>query len=131
MKKHLFPLIIVVGILSSCSHRRRKTVSPPLIWMARSKVVSITKEIGKVPVITFGNSGGDEPMHNFCLSNPKYRTVTFMLVADDDARDHADLAEGAKREAKWRKNGYTVISMKNDFKTIYGPGVQKTDFIFK
>ena len=96
-----------------------------------NKVVSITKEIGKVPVISFGNSTGDEAMHNFCLSNPKYRSVAFMLVADDDARDHADLAEGEKREAKWRKNGYTVISMKNDFKTIYGPGVQKTDFIFK
>ena len=44
----------------------------------------------------------------------------------EDVRDHADLAEGARREAKWRKNGYTVISMKNDFKTIYGEGVEKT-----
>ena len=26
-----------------------------------------------------------------------------MLVADDNARDHADLAEGARREAKWRE----------------------------
>ena len=42
----------------------------------------------------------------------------------------ADLEEGAKREAKWRENGYTVISMKNDFKTIYGYGVQKVDFTF-
>lgn len=53
-----------------------------------------------------------------------------MLVADDDTRDHADLAEGARREAKWREAGYTVISMKNDFKTIYGYGVKKTDFTF-
>jgi hypothetical protein len=53
-----------------------------------------------------------------------------MLVADDDARDHADLAEGARREAKWREAGYHIISMKNDFKTIYGDGVVKTDFIF-
>ena len=36
----------------------------------------------------------------------------------------------AKREAKWREAGYTVISMKNDFKTIYGPEVQKVDFVF-
>jgi hypothetical protein len=42
----------------------------------------------------------------------------------------ADLEEGAKREAKWRENGYTVISMKNDFKTIYGYGVQKVNFTF-
>ena len=96
-----------------------------------NKVLQISQEIGKVPVISFGNSSGDEAMHNYCMGNQKYPTVTFMLVADDDARDHADLAEGAKREAKWRKNGYTVISMKNDFKTIYGEGVTKTDFNFK
>ena len=53
-----------------------------------------------------------------------------MLVADDDARDHANLAEGAKREAKWCEAGYHIISMKNDFKTIYGEGVVKTEFSF-
>jgi len=95
-----------------------------------NKVLQISQEIGKVPVLSFGNSSGDCAMHNYCLSNQKYRTATFMLVADDDARDHADLAEGARREAKWREAGYTVISMKNDFKTIYGYGVKKTDFTF-
>ena len=95
-----------------------------------NKVLQISQEIGKVPVLSFGNSSGDCAMHNYCLSNQKHRTAVFMLVADDDARDHADLAEGAKREAKWRDAGYYVISMKNDFKTIYGLGVEKTDFIF-
>ena len=68
--------------------------------------------------------------HNYCLSNNQYRTAVFMLVADDDARDHANLAEAAKREAKWREANYYIISMKNDFKTIYGPNVQKVDFVF-
>ena len=95
-----------------------------------NKVFQIAHEIGKVPVLSFGNSSGDCAMHNYCMSNPNYKTAVFMLVADDDARDHADLAEGARREAKWREAGYTVISMKNDFKTIYGEGVEKTDFIF-
>ena len=95
-----------------------------------NKVRQISQEIGKMPVLSFGNSSGDEAMHNYCLSNMKYRTATFMLVADDDVHDHADLAEGARREAKWRQNGYTVISMKNDFKTIYGYTVEKTNFIF-
>ena len=95
-----------------------------------NKVMQISQEIGKVPVLSFGNSSGDQAMHNYCLSNERYRTATFMLVADDDARDHADLAEGARREATWRENGYTVISMKNDFKTIYGDNVAKTDFVF-
>ena len=96
-----------------------------------NKVKQIAQEIGKIPVMSFGNSSGDQAMHNYCMGNPKYRTATFMLVADDDARDHADLAEGARREAKWREAGYTVISMKNDFKTIYGYSVEKTNFTFQ
>ncbi len=95
-----------------------------------NKVRQISQEIGKVPVLSFGNSSGDEAMHNYCLSNKKYRTATFMLVADDDARDHANLEEGARREKKWREAGYNVISMKNDFRTIYGQGVEKTEFVF-
>lgn len=35
-----------------------------------------------------------------------------------------------RREAKWREAGYIVISMKNDFKTIYGENVKKTAFTF-
>ena len=95
-----------------------------------NKVLQITQEIGKVPVLSFGNSSGDCAMHNYCMGNQQYKTATFMLVADDNVRDHADLAEGAKREAKWREAGYIVISMKNDFKTIYGDGVEKVDFSF-
>ncbi len=95
-----------------------------------NKVLQISQEIGKVPVLSFGNSSGDCAMHNYCLGNPQYRTAAFMLVADDDVRDHADLAEGARREAKWREAGYHIISMKNDFKTIYGDGVVKVDFSF-
>jgi hypothetical protein len=96
-----------------------------------NKVAQIAQEIGKVPVLSFGNSSGDCAMHNYCLSNKKHRTATFMLVADDDARDHANLAEAAKREASWRQAGYNVISMKNDFRTIYGDGVVKTEFKFE
>lgn len=95
-----------------------------------NKVKQIAQEIGKVPVLSFGNSSGDSAMHNYCMSNPTYKSEAFMLVADDDARDHADLAEGARREAKWREANYNIISMKNDFKTIYGEGVTKTSFIF-
>lgn len=94
-----------------------------------NKVKQITQEIGKIPVLSFGNSSGDSAMHNYCMSNP-LKHETFMLVADDNVRDHANLEEGAKRQANWEKAGYNVISMKNDFKTIYGEGVTKTEFIF-
>ena len=104
-----------------------------------NKVKQIAQEIGKVPVLSFGNSGGDSAMHNYCLSNTKYKSEAFMLVADDDVRDHAkkygedDAAFNAridKLNSDWTKANYNVISMKNDFKTIYGENVTKVDFVF-
>jgi hypothetical protein len=64
------------------------------------------------------------------MANDKYKSQAFMLVADDNERDHADLQEGAKRQANWEKAKYNIISMKNDFKTIYGDGVKKVNFQF-
>ena len=104
-----------------------------------NKVKQIAQEIGKVPVLSFGNSGGDSAMHNYCLSNDKYKSMAFMLVADDDVRDHAkkygeDDAAFNKRIAdlytNWTNANYKVISMKDDFKTIYGENVTKTNFVF-
>ena len=95
-----------------------------------SKVKQIEQEIGKIPVLSFGNSSGDEAMHNFCKTNQKYKTETFMLIADDPDEDHVDLVETAKRKEKWEKNNYNIISMKDDFKTIYGGSVSKTEFVF-
>ena len=108
-----------------------RTDSLILKTIKNNKVIQIGQEIGKVPVLSFGNSSSDCAMHNYCMTNKEHRAAAFMLVADDDVRDHADLEEGARREAKWREAGYYIISMKNDFKTIYGPGVVKTDFIFQ
>lgn len=45
-----------------------------------NKVLQISQEIGKVPVLSFGNSGGDCSMHNYCLSN-KLKSAAFMLIA--------------------------------------------------
>lgn len=95
-----------------------------------NKVKQISQEIGKTPVLSFGNSSGDCAMHNYCLGNEKYKTEAFMLVADDNIRDHADLSEGKRRQALWEDAGYNIISMKNDFKTIYGDEVEMIDFNF-
>lgn len=93
-----------------------------------NKVKQISQEIGKIPVLSFGNSSGDEAMHNYCKSNKQYKTEVFMLVADNDVQDHIDPEETAKRRAKWETNNYNIISMLHDFKTIYGENVQKVPF---
>lgn len=94
-----------------------------------NKVKQIAQEIGKIPVLSFGNSSGDSAMHNYCKSNT-YKTEVFMLIADDNIRDHADLVETEKRRLEWVRNNYNIISMKEDFKTIYGDGVEKVAFQF-
>ena len=95
-----------------------------------NKVKQISQEIGKIPVLSFGNSSGDSAMHNYCKSNDKYKTEVFMLIADDYDDDHADETETNKRKAAWEAAHYNIISMKNDFRTIYGYNVKKTNFIF-
>ena len=95
-----------------------------------NKVLQISQEIGKVPVLSFGNSGGDAAMHNYALGNTQYKSAAFMLIADDDTRDHANREKALALGQQWREAGYHVISMRDDFKTIYGDGVVKTDFTF-
>ena len=96
-----------------------------------NKVKQIAQEIGKVPVLSFGNSGGDAAMHNYALSNAKYKSAAFMLIADDDVRDHANREKALALGEQWKEAGYIVISMRDDWKTIYGDGVEKTDFVFE
>ncbi|MBP3774410.1 MAG: haloacid dehalogenase-like hydrolase [Bacteroidaceae bacterium] len=94
-----------------------------------NKVLQISQEIGKVPVLSFGNSSGDCAMHNYALSSP-HRSAAFMLIADDDVRDHANREKALSLASQWYEAGYHVISMRDDFRTIYGEGVVKTDFSY-
>lgn len=98
--------------------------------LKENKVKQISQEIGKTPVLSFGNSSGDAAMHNYCMGNTKYKSKVFMLIADDNIRDHADLEETAKRETAWKEAKYNIISMHDDFKTIYGNGVEVVPFSY-
>ena len=84
-----------------------------------NKVLQIAQEIGRKPVLSFGNSSGDVSMH-------EYKSAAFMLVADDEERDYGNSAKGEELKTKWEESGFNVISMKNDFLTIYGENVKKT-----
>jgi phosphoserine phosphatase len=91
-----------------------------------NKVLQIAQEIGRQPVLSFGNSSGDTSMHNYALYDNRYRSAAFQLIADDDVRDYGKSEKGPELREKWEGMGYNVISMANDWKTIYGEGVKKT-----
>ena len=54
-----------------------------------------------------------------------------MLIADDEERDHANAEKARTLGEQWKQNGYYVISMHDDFKTIYGHNVEEADFVFE
>ena len=49
-----------------------------------------------------------------------------MLIADDGERDYGSAEKVQPLKEKWEESGYHVISMKDDFRTIYGDDVVKT-----
>ena len=65
-------------------------------------------------------------MAAYTTQNEKYLSKAFLLVADDDVRDYGSVEKGAEKAEKWRSKGWEVISMKNDWTTIYGGNVVKT-----
>ena len=91
-----------------------------------NKVSLLARELGKKPVLSFGNSTGDTSMAVYVTSDNPYRSEAFMLVADDDVRDYGNPEKAEELRKKWEDYGWTVISMKNDFSTIYGEDVKRT-----
>ena len=77
-------------------------------------------------MLSFGNSSGDVSMNNYALYNNRYRSAVFQLIADDDVRDYGNPEKGLALREKWENMGYNVISMRDDWKTIYGEDVTKT-----
>ena len=84
-----------------------------------NKVFNIAQEIGKRPVLAFGNSSGDSSMFNYKISNPSYKAMSFSLLCDD-LED--DLGNTAKADCE--KNGWVSVSMRDDWTTIYGYNVK-------
>ena len=90
-----------------------------------NKVSVIEQEIGVQPVLCFGNSSGDAAMANFTISDNPYKSAAYMLCCDDTERENGNIEKADKMRASCEENGYTAISMKNDWTTIYGDGVTK------
>lgn len=90
-----------------------------------NKVCVIEKEIGVQPVLSFGNSSGDAAMANFTITNNPYKSGAFMLCCDDLERENGNMEKADKMRESCDENGWTAVSMKDDWTTIYGDGVTK------
>lgn len=90
-----------------------------------TKVDAIVREIGRQPVLAFGNSSGDVAMLTYVISDNENPSAAFMVIADDEEREYGDAEEAAEKRAGYEESGFTVFSMRDDFATIYGDGVTK------
>ena len=91
-----------------------------------NKVSQIAREIGKQPVLGFGNSSGDTSMLNYTISGNKYKSAAFFVLCDDLERELGNTSKAEKCKTLAEENGWNSISMRNDWKTIYGDNVKRT-----
>ena len=91
------------------------------------KSAAIAREIGKRPVLAFGNSSGDYSMLNYAEGNPDHVGMGFFVVCDDTVREYGSDEKAAEYYSDVETQGWTAISMANDWATIYGDDVQKTE----
>jgi len=93
------------------------------------KVVGINLHIGRRPIAAFGNSRGDQEMLEYTHSGGGPR-FDLMVLHDDAAREFAygpaqglpDVKLGAFTQAVYdeaKRDGWTVVSMKDDWKTVF------------
>ena len=89
------------------------------------KAIGINQYIGRRPIAAFGNSDGDQQMLEWTAAGPGLRLM--LLVHHTDAvREYAydrqdKLARLDKALDEAHAKGWTIVDMKNDWKTIFPP----------
>ena len=90
-----------------------------------NKVSVIMQEIGVQPVLAFGNTLSDASMVNYTINGNKYKALGFMLLCDDLEREYGNLQKAEQMRQDCAKYGWIPVSMRDDWKTIYGPNIKK------
>jgi hypothetical protein len=80
--------------------------------------IRIWSRTGRRPVLATGNSNGDIPMLEF-TQHPDKPSLRLLLLHDDNEREF-DYTSGAEQALEVAgKNGWTIVSMKNDWATVF------------
>jgi hypothetical protein len=84
------------------------------------KPIDIDNHVGKRPVFAAGNvrSAGDIEMLEYASGGSR-RSLQLMVDHDDANREFAYQEKDGASLAAARKNGWTVVSMKRDWNTIF------------
>jgi phosphoserine phosphatase len=83
-----------------------------------AKPVRIWSRIGRRPLIAVGNSNGDMPMLDYA-GGPSRPALRLVVLHDDEAREFAYVAGAEQVLERARSQGWTVVSIKNDWASVF------------
>jgi haloacid dehalogenase-like hydrolase len=83
-----------------------------------TKPVRIWSRIGRRPIVAGGNSNGDIPMLHY-TRGPSRQGLRLLLLHDDPEREFEYTAGAETSLERASRDGWTVISMKNDWATVF------------
>ena len=66
-------------------------------------------------------------MLNYAEGNPGHAGMGFLVVCDDTEREYGSAEKAAEYYSEAEAQGWTAISMADDWAAIYGEGVRKTE----
>jgi hypothetical protein len=85
------------------------------------KPVRIEMQVGRQPILVGGNSDGDVAM--LAYANEQHANFLGLLVNHDDADREVAYDDGAETAIEVAGvHGWTVVSMKEDFATVFPTG---------
>jgi phosphoserine phosphatase len=84
-----------------------------------TKPVRIWSRIGRRPIFAAGNSNGDIPMLRFA-AHPSRPSLGVLVNHDDGEREIAYASGAEKSLEAAQANGWAVISVQRDWKTVFG-----------
>jgi hypothetical protein len=125
--------VIGSSVLTKYQEDKPKLLREPKVFFVddfTGKAIGINLFIGKRPCAAFGNSGGDQQMLEWTQGVGGARLM-MLVLHDDPEREYAygpadglpDTKVGSFPDtlmAEAKKRGWAVISMKNDWKRIFG-----------
>ncbi|HTZ63996.1 MAG TPA: HAD family hydrolase [Solirubrobacteraceae bacterium] len=82
------------------------------------KPIHIWSRLGRRPVLAGGNSNGDIPMLEFVQREDK-PSLRLLVLHDDAEREFAYTGGAEQALQKANASGWTIVSMKHDFKTVF------------
>lgn len=95
------------------------TANPTPLDDGPQKPIHIWSRIGRRPLLAFGNADGDVPMLSFAAAPGAGAPLRLLLAHDDEQREFAYDAGAAVARERAAGGGWTVVSMRDDWATVF------------